>query len=146
MPAAGSMPNNRRHRVPRRRAYNKAEKMTEFVIKLKDESKVDLFIAMLKRLVTAEGVDLSVERNGQGVGLDTASDDDARFEAMVNRIIEDAIAGKIERLTPEQEEAEERELAAYGEQKAQESGITSDDDIVRIVNEYRREQKEKVAA
>lgn len=120
--------------------------MTEFVIKLKDESKVGLFIATLKRLVTSEGVDLSVERNGQGVALDTASDDDARFQAMIDQVIADAMAGKIERLTPEEEEAEERELAAYGEQKAQESGITSDDDIVRIVNEYRREQKEKAAA
>jgi hypothetical protein len=58
--------------------------MTELTIKLKDDSKLGLLLAMLKGLVTSEGVDLFVEQNGQGVALDTALDDDAQFEAMVN--------------------------------------------------------------
>jgi hypothetical protein len=106
--------------------------MTEFVIKLKDESKVDLFIAMLKRLATSEGVDLSVERNGQGVALDAASDDDVRFEAVVNRIIQDAIAGRLAPLTEE----EERETDEYWEKVGEELNLT-DDEIVRLVKEDR---------
>ena len=121
MPAAASMLNDRRHCVPNGRAYNKAEKMTEFVIKLKDESKVDLFIAMLKRLVTSEGVDLSVERNGQGVALDTACDDDARFEALVNQIIKDAIEGRLAPLTEE-----ERETDEYWEKVGADLNLTDD--------------------
>lgn len=119
---------------------------TEFVIKLDDDSKIGLFLATLKRLVMAHNVGLSVEQNGQRVALETALDDDARFEATVNQIIADALAGKIERLTPEGAEAEWRELAAYGEQKAAELGITSDEDVDRIVKEYREEQKVKHAA
>jgi len=106
--------------------------MTEFVIRLKDESKVDLFIAMLKRLVTSEGVDLSVEHNGQGVALDAAADDDARFEAVVNRIIQGAIAGRLAPLTEE----EERETAEYWEKVGEELNLT-DDEIVRLVKEDR---------
>ncbi len=121
--------------------------MTEYVIKLRDASQSGLLLDALKRLVMVRGVDLSVEQNGHGVVLDgELSDEDARFEATVNRIIEDAVAGKLEPMTPEEEEAEEFELAAYGKQKAQEVGDFSDDDIVRIVNEYRREQREKAAA
>jgi hypothetical protein len=120
--------------------------MTELVIKLDDESKVGLLLATLKRLVTSHGVGLSVEQNGQRVALEATLDDDARFEAMVNQIITDALAGKIERLTPEEAEAEWRELAAYGEQKAAESGITSDEDVDRLVKEYRKEQRVKHAA
>jgi len=120
--------------------------MTEYVIKLRDASQSGLLLDALKRLVTVRGVDLSVEQNGHGVVLDGELDDDARFEVTVNQIVEDAIAGKLEPMTPEEEEAEEHELAAYGEQKAQEIGGLSDDDIVRLVNEYRREQREKAAA
>lgn len=120
--------------------------MTEFVIKLRDASQSRLLLAALRRLVAAQGVDLSVEQNGHGVALDAARDDDARFEATVNQIIEDAMAGKLGQLTPEEEESEERALAAYGEQKAQELGGISDDDIVRVVNEYRREQRGKAVA
>lgn len=120
--------------------------MTEFVIKLRDESKAGLLLAALKRLVASEGFDLSVEQNGHGIAFDAVPDDDARFDAMIDQIISDAMAGKIEQLAPEEEEAEERELAAYGERIARESGITSDDDIVRVVNEYRREQREKSVA
>ncbi|MGH9843245.1 MAG: hypothetical protein ACREEM_31280 [Blastocatellia bacterium] len=120
--------------------------MAEFVIKLNDDSKIGLLLATLKRLVTSHGVGLSVEQNGQRVALEATLDDDARFEAMVNQIITDVMAEKIERLTPEEAEAEWRELAAYGEQKAAELGITSDEDVDRLVKEYRKERRVKHAA
>lgn len=120
--------------------------MTELTIKLKDDSKLGLLLAMLKRLVTSEGVELAVERNGQGVALDRAADDDAQFDAMVNQIIEDAIAGRLEPMTDEEMDKIDRETAEWGEKTAAALGITSDDDVVRIVNEYRREQRGKTAA
>jgi len=119
---------------------------TEFVIKLDDESKIDLLLATLKRLVTSYGVSLSVERNGQRVALEDSLENESRFEAMINQIIADALAGKIERLTPEEAEAEWREIAAYGEQRAAELGITSDEDVDRLVKEHREEQRIKHAA
>jgi hypothetical protein len=118
--------------------------MTEFVIKLRDESKADFLLATLKRLMTSHGIDLTVEQNGQSVTLDDA--DDARFEAMINQVIEDALAGRFEFMTTAQREAEWRELAAYGEQKAIQMGINADEDIDRLVNQYRQEQRAKNAA
>ncbi|MCG3160609.1 MAG: hypothetical protein JMDDDDMK_01678 [Acidobacteria bacterium] len=104
--------------------------MTEFVIKLKDASQTGLLLDALKRLVTFQGVDLSVEQNGQGVALD----DDARFEAIVNQIIEDKLAGRLEPLTEE----EQRENDEYWENVGAELNLT-DDDIVRLVKEVRAE-------
>jgi len=107
--------------------------MTEFVIKLRDDSKTGIFLATLKRLVTSQGVELAVERNGQGIALDTTTDD-ARFEGMVNQIIADAIAGNLEPLTEE----EQRKNAAYWERLGEELSL-DDDDIVRLVKETRAE-------
>ncbi|MGH9842924.1 MAG: hypothetical protein ACREEM_29655 [Blastocatellia bacterium] len=118
--------------------------MTEFVIKLRDESKIGFLLATLKRLVTSHGIDLAVEQNGQGITLDGS--DDAHFEAMINQVVEDALAGRLEPMTPAQREAEWRELAAYGEQKAVQMGINADEDIDRLVNQYRQEQRAKNAA
>ncbi len=115
--------------------------MTELTIKLKDDSKLGLLLAMLKRLVTSEGVELAVEQNGEGVALDVALDDDARFEAAVNQIIEDAIAGRLEPLTEE----EQRKCAEYWEKIGAELDLT-DDDIVRIVKETRAEQRARTVA
>ncbi len=115
--------------------------MTEFVIKLRDSSQTDLLLARLKRMVTSTGVDLSVEQNGQGIALDAVLDDDARFEAVVNQIIEDAIAGRIEPLTEE----EEREDDEYWESIGKELNLT-DDDIVRLVKEVRAEGRVPTAA
>lgn len=124
--------------------------MTELTIKLKDDSKLGLLLAMLKRLVTSEGVELAVEQNGQGVALDRApdhaTDDDARFDAMVDQIIADAIAGRLEPMTDEEIAQAEQERIEYGMKKAAELGITSDEDVVRLVDEYRKEQREKAAA
>lgn len=108
--------------------------MTEFVIKLRDESKAGLLLAELKRLATDQGLDLSIEQNGRGVALDTALDDDARFEAIVNQIIEDKLAGRLEPLTEE----EQRENDEYWENVGAELNLT-DDDIVRLVKEVRAE-------
>jgi len=115
--------------------------MTELTIKLKDDSKLGLLLAMLRRLVTSEGVELSVEQNGQGVALDRAMDDDARFDAIVNQIIEDAIAGRLKPLTEE----EQRECAEYWEKIGAELSLT-DDDIVRLVKETREEQRARPVA
>lgn len=104
--------------------------MTEFVVKLRDASQADLLFAALNRLVINEGVQLSVEQNGHEIALD----DDARFEATVNQIIEDAIAGRLEPLTEE----EQRENDEYWERVGAELNLT-DDDIVRIVKQVRAE-------
>lgn len=109
--------------------------MTEFVIKLRDASQSSLLLAALRRLVTAQGVDLSIEQNGHGVALDTAPDDDARFEATVNQIIEDAIAGRLEPPTEE----EMREDNEYWEGVGAELNL-SDDEIVSIVKQVRAER------
>ena len=114
--------------------------MTEFVIKLGDDSQAGLLLAQLKRLVTSEGVDLSVEQNGQQIALDAVLDDDAQFEAMVNQIIADKLAGKLEPLTEE----EERENDEYWEGVGKELNLT-DDDIVRLVNQVRAESRAKTA-
>lgn len=60
---------------------------------------------------------------------------------MINQVVEDALANKLEALTPEQLDAEWRELAAYGAQKAVAAGITSDEDVDRLVNQYRHAQQ-----
>ncbi len=120
--------------------------MTELTIKLKDDSKLSLLLALLRRWTTSEGVELAVEQNGQGVALDHTTDDDARFDAMVDQIIADAMAGRLEALTPEEIAASEQSRVENGAKRAVEFGITSDEDVVRIVNEYRREQREKAAA
>ncbi len=113
--------------------------MTEFVIKLKDASQAGLLLDALKRLVTSQGVDLSVEQNGHGIALDAVLDDDTRFEAMVNQIIEDKLAGKLEPLTEEEMDEIDRDAAEWGAKRAAELGITSDDDIVRLVKQVRAE-------
>lgn len=118
--------------------------MIELIIKLKDDSKLGLLLATLRRLVTSEGVELAVEQSGQGVALDCAPsgvEDDARFEAEVNQIIEYAIAGRLEPPTEE----EERELSEYWEAKGAELNLT-DDDIVRIVKEHRVERRAQTDA
>ncbi len=114
--------------------------MKEFVITLRDESQTSLLLALLRRLVTVQGVDLVVHQNGHGVTLDATAADDARFEAMVDQIIQDALAGKFETPTPSEVEAKDRELAAYGERKMAELGFPTDDDIVRIIKEDRLER------
>ncbi|MDX2031887.1 MAG: hypothetical protein SF339_14525 [Blastocatellia bacterium] len=106
-------------------------KMTEFVIKLTDDSKAGLLLATLKRLATSQGVEFAVERNGEEIALD-ATADDARFEALVNQIIADAMAGNLAPLTEE----EQRQNAAYWEKVGAEMSL-SDDDIVRLVKEQR---------
>jgi hypothetical protein len=120
--------------------------MTEVTVKLKDDSKLDILLAFLGRLGSSEEVKVAVERNGRGVALGHSPEDDARFEHMVNQIIQDALAGKMEQLTPEEEDAEDEELAAYGEQTMRIFGVLTDDDIVRIINEDRKEQRERAAA
>lgn len=113
--------------------------MTEFVIKLGNDSQAGLLLAQLKRLVTAEGVDLTVEQDGKEIALAEALDDDARFEAMVNQIIEDKLAGRLEPLTEEQEREDDEYWASIGA----ELNLT-DDDIVRIVKEVRAESRAKI--
>jgi len=56
------------------------------------------------------------------------------------------LAGGLEPMTLAQQEVEWRELAAYGEQKAVQMGITSDEEIDRLVNQYRQEQRANNAA
>ena len=125
----------------RRARRKQGGKMTEFVIKLRDDSKASLLLATLKRLVTSQGVDLAIEQNGQGIALDAAPDDDARFDAMVDQIIADAMAGKLRPLTAE----EMRELDEYGEKVGAELNF-SDDDIVRLVKETRAEPRAQSVA
>lgn len=115
--------------------------MTEFVIKLHDPLQAGALLAQLKRLVTAENFDLSVEQNGQAIALEQALDDDARFEAEVNQIIADKLAGKLEPLT-EEERAENEE---YWERIGAELNLT-DDDIVRLVKQVRAENYARPAA
>ncbi len=112
--------------------------MKEFVITLRDESQTGLLLALLKRLVTVQGVDLAVRQNGHGVALDVTTADDAHFEAMVDQLIQDALAGKFETLTPEEEEAEKRADNQYWASVGAELNL-SDDDIVRLVKEVRAE-------
>ena len=66
------------------------------------------------------------------MALDAASDDNARFEAVASRIIQDAIAGRLAPLTEE----EERETDEYWEKVGEELNLT-DDEIVRLVKEDR---------
>jgi hypothetical protein len=47
--------------------------MTEFVIKLRDESKAGFLLATLKRLVTSHGIDLAVEQTGRASRLMAAT-------------------------------------------------------------------------
>ena len=44
-------------------------------------------------------------------------------------------------MTPEEIEAEEKHLARYGARQAKNLGIKSDEDIVRIIHEFRAEQR-----
>jgi phosphomannomutase len=110
-------------------------KMTKVTIELSSNSKLDLLLAFLRRLGNAEEVKVAVESNG--AASDPALENDLRFEAMINQVIEDALAGKIEPMTDAEAEAEWRELAAYGAQKAAALGITSDKDVDRLVAAYR---------
>jgi hypothetical protein len=82
----------------------------------------------------------------QEVEFISSPEEDAQFEALVNQVMEDAMAGRIETLTPEEEEAEARELAEYGERRAREVGGFTDDEIVRLLNEDRKERRERLAA
>lgn len=109
--------------------------MTKVTIELSSNSKLDLLLAFLRRLGNAEEVKVAVESNG--AASDPALENDLRFEAMINQVIEDALAGKIEPMTDAEAEAEWRELAAYGAQKAAALGITSDKDVDRLVAAYR---------
>lgn len=119
--------------------------MTRVTVDFHNESRLELLLAFLRRLGGAE-VEVAVEREGRRVELTPSPDDDARFEALVNQVIEDAMAGKIKALTPEEEEEEERKLAEYGEARARELGGFTDDEIVRMINEDRKERREKIAA
>lgn len=126
-------------------AQTKGGKMTRVIVDLSNDSRLDLLLAFLRRLGPGE-IGVAVERNGQSIAFAPSPDDDTRFEAMVNQIIEDAMAGKVEPLTPQEEEREERELAEYGEEVVLELGVFTDDDIVRMINEDRAERREKAAA
>lgn len=113
--------------------------MTEYVIKLRDASQSGLLLDALKRLVAAQGIDLSVEQNGHGVVLDGEQDDDARFEATVNQIIEDAIAGKLEPMTEEEQRQDEEYWGGVGSELN-----LSDDDIVNLVKQDRAERRAQI--
>ena len=56
----------------------------------------------------------------------------------VNRIIEEA---KADPWTPKQLKAEFKNLARYGARRAKKLGIESDEDIVRIIHEFRAENR-----
>lgn len=107
--------------------------MTKFIIELNDDSKAGLLLATLKRLVMTQGIELLVERNGQGIALDTPADD-ARFASTVDRIIADAIAENLQPLT----EKEKLENAAYWQKVGADMDL-SDDEIVRLIKEQRAE-------
>lgn len=70
--------------------------------------------------------------------------DDARFEANVNQLIQDAIAGRLEPMTIEEMDEIDRDMAEWGEKTAAILKITSDDDIVRLVHDLRREEGEEL--
>jgi hypothetical protein len=120
--------------------------MTKVIVELSNNTRLDLLLAFLRRLGTDDEVKVAVEENGQSVARAYSPEDDARFEALVEQIIQDVLAGKIDPLPPEEEDREERELAVYGEQKAQELAILTDDDIVRLINQDRCAQREKAVA
>lgn len=121
-------------------------KMTVVRIELSNNSRLDLLLAFLRRLGPSEEVKVAIEQSGRGLALAPSPEDESRFEAMINKIIEDALAGKLERLTPEEEEREERELATYSAERTRELGIFTDDDIVRMINEDRSQRREKAFA
>lgn len=120
--------------------------MTVVRIELSNNSRLDLLLAFLRRLGPSEEVKVAIEQSGRGLALAPSPEDESRFEAMINKIIEDALAGKLERLTPEEEEREERELATYSAERTRELGIFTDDDIVRMINEDRSQRREKAFA
>lgn len=119
-------------------------KMTVVRIELSNNSRLDLLLAFLRRLGPSDEVKVAIEQSGRG--LAPSLEDESRFEAVINKIIEDALAGKLERLTPEEEEREERELAAYSAERTRELGIFTDDDIVRMIHEDRSQRREKAFA
>ena len=56
-------------------------------------------------------------------------------------IMQFAAEAKADRMTPQEIEAEEKRLARYGARQAKKLGIKSDEDIVRIIHEWRAEQR-----
>ncbi|MFN0086641.1 MAG: hypothetical protein ACKVX9_14730 [Blastocatellia bacterium] len=119
--------------------------MTVVRIELSNNERLDLLLAFLRRLGSSEEVRVAIEQSEEPA-LTSSPEEEARFEAMINQIVEDALAGRLERLTPEEEEREQRELAAYSAERSRESGILTDDAIVRMINEDRRERREKAVA
>ena len=113
--------------------------MTEFILKLRDDSKAGLLLATLGRLAS-QGLELAVERNGKGIALDTHADD-AAFEATIQQIVDDAMAGNLAPLTPEEEREDDEYWATVGEELQ-----LSDDEIVRLVKEVRAETHVRAAA
>ena len=69
------------------------------------------------------------------------------LDAWAARVTEEAVRDAKENpMTDEEAGALERKLAAYDGKKSAEMGILSDDDIVRMINEDRRERREKAVA
>jgi hypothetical protein len=115
--------------------------MTRVTVSLQNDSTLNLLIALLKRLSASEEITFAVEQNGQAIALSPAREDDARFEAIVNQIIADAMAGKFAPLTKE----ELKGNAEYWERKGAELNL-SDDDIVHFVKEHRAEHRAHTVA
>lgn len=97
-----------------------------------------MLLAFLRRLGSAEDVKVNIEENGQPVTPDRMQGEDAHFEGLVSQVIQDAVAGRLEPMTSEEMDEIDREMAEWGEKTAALLGITSDDDIVRLVNDVRR--------
>lgn len=121
--------------------------MTVVRVELSNNSRLDLLLAFLRRLGSSDEIKVVIEEGGQGQAQLPSSaveaEAEAHFETMIHQIIEDALAGRLERLTPEEEEREARELAAYRAEQADRPTTFSDDDIARLISEERRERRKK---
>lgn len=117
----------------------------QLILDLKDDSKLALVLDAIRRLVSSDGVPLTLRSPDRGVILDPADDD---FDAQVAALIEEAIAEKESGDLPSVEEMkrEWQELISEISQRAKEQGIESDEDVDRIIHEYRQERKARAIA
>jgi hypothetical protein len=117
----------------------------QLILDLKDDTKLALVLEAIRRLVSSDGVPLTLRSPDRGVIFDPTDDD---FEAQVAALIEEAIEEKATNSLPGKEQIEEawQEMSAEISQRAKAQGIETDEDVDRLIREYRQEKKARTAA
>jgi len=107
----------------------------QLILDLKDDSKLALVLDALRRLVSSDGVPLTLRNPERGVIFDPA---DADFEAQVAALIEEAIEEKATNSLPGKEQIEKdwREISAEISQRAKEQGIETDEDVDLLIHDW----------